>query len=124
METRVPVTIRVNGRPVGSYSRFSTVGAYVLVLTTTTVSPRAVTVTSTYVGHQTTDTHVTHLVTRPGADPKIDTRMHCPDEVGVDAQERRACLYDHLQQVLAALSAGGRHASIDVFEHAAEVLDA
>jgi hypothetical protein len=123
--TRVPVTIRVNGLPVRSVTEFSTVGAFVVVLTTTTASPRAaISVTSTYVAHPETDTHATHLVMRRGADPQIDTRLHRRGAPSADAQGRRDCLYEHLQQVLAALSAGSRQASIDVFEHAAEVLDA
>ncbi len=125
MATRVPVTIRVNGRPAPSTTLFAAVGAYVIVLETTTASPRAVlTVSSTYVAHQSTDTHATHIVMCAGAEARIDTRMHAPGELPVDARERRACLYDHLQQVLAALRTGRRPASIDVFEHGAQVLDA
>ena len=125
MGTRVPVTIRVNGLPVRSATEFSAVGAYVIVLSTTTASPRAaISVTSTYVAHHDTDTHATHLVMRRGADPQMETRLHRRGTLAGDAEDRRACLYEHLQQVLAALSAGSRQASIDVFEHAAEVLDA
>ena len=125
MATRVPLTIRVNGLPVRSVTEFSAVGAHVIVLATTTDSPRAsINVTSTYVAHQDTDTHATHLVMRRGADPQMETRMHRRGALAIDADERRGCLYEHLQQVLAALSAGTRRASIDVFEHAAEVLDA
>ena len=125
MGTRVPVTIRVNGLPVRSATEFSAVGAYVIVLSTTTDSARAaISVTSTYVAHQDTDTHATHLVMRRGAGPQMETRLHRRGTPAIDAEDRRTCLYEHLQQVLAALSAGGRPASIDVFEHAAEVLDA
>lgn len=125
MATRVPLTIRVNGLPVRSVTEFSAVGAHVIVLATTTDSPRAsISVTSTYVSHPDTDTHATHLVTRRGADAQMETRLHRRGTLEVDADERRGFLYEHLQQVLAALSAGSRQASIDVFEHAAEVLDA
>ena len=125
MGTRVPVTIRVNGLPVRSVTEFSAVGAYVIVLATITASPRAaINVTSTYVAHPGTDTHATHLVLRRGTDPQIDTRRHRRGALTADAEGRRECLYEHLQQVLAALSAGSWQASIDVFEHAAEVLDA
>ena len=125
MATRVPVTIRAGGLPVRSTTEFSAVGAYVIVLTTTTDSPRAaISVTSTYVAHQDTDTHATHLVMRRGAGPQMETRLHRRSALTVGAEDRRTYLYEHLQQVLAALSAGGRAASIDVFEHAAEVLDA
>lgn len=125
MGTRVPVTIRVNGMPVSSATEFSPVGAHVFVLTTTTASPRAaISVTSTYVAHRDTDTHATHLVMRRGADAQVETRLHRREALAADAEDRRAFLYEHLQQVLAALSAGTRQASIDVFEHAAEVLDA
>ena len=124
MDIRVPVTIRANGLPVRSVTWFSAVGAYVVVLATTTAGPRAsVSVTSTYVGHQSTHTHATHLVMRAGADPQLDTRRHEAADLAVDERQRRALLYDHLQQVLAALRAGTRNPSIDVFEHAAEVLD-
>ena len=125
MGTRVPVTIRVRGLPVRSATEYSSVGAHVMVLTTTTDSPRAsISVTSTYVAHQDTDTHATHLVMRRGAGPQMETRLHRRGTPAVGAEDRRACLYEHLQQVLAALSAETRQASIDVFEHAAEVLDA
>jgi hypothetical protein len=125
MATRVPLTIRVNGLPVRSVTEYSAIGAYVIVLTTTTDSPRAaISVTSTYVAHEDTDTHATHLVMRRGAGPQMETRLHRRGGLAIGAEERRACLYEHLQQVLSALSAGRRHASIDVFEHAAEVLDA
>jgi hypothetical protein len=119
------VTIRVNGLPVRSVTEFSTVGVHVVVLTTATASPRAtISVTSTYVAHSETDTHATHLVMRRGVDAQIDTRLHRRGALAADSRGRRDCLYEHLQQVLAALSAGSRQASIDVFEHAAEVLDA
>ncbi len=120
----VPLQIHIDGRKAGSVTRFTPVGAYVVVLSTAVVDPQApISVTSTYVAEQRTRTHATHLSMRPGHDPELQTRMHPLGELPVDEDERRGCLYDHLQAVLAALQSLEHVASIDVLDDAPQLLD-
>jgi ABC-type transporter Mla subunit MlaD len=120
----VPIGVRIDGRKVGSVTRFTPAGAYVVVLATALVDPQApVSITSTYVGQRKTATHATHLTLRPGSDPQIDTRMHALGTLPVDEDERHGCLYDHLQQLLTALQSLGYDTRIDVLDRAAELLD-
>lgn len=123
--SRVPIRITLDGRAMPGVTRFASVGAHVLVITTTLPDPTyPVTVTSTYVGQRRNNTHATHLVLRPH-DPvgSLDTRIHPADELPVAADERRGCLYDHLHQLQEALSAGDHLVGIDVLDQAAELID-
>ena len=120
----VPIRVQIDTRVVESATRSTAVGAYVVVLTTALVDPRVpVSVTSTYVAHQLSATHATHLTLRPGRDPELHTRMHPIGELSLEDDERPGCLYEHLQHVLAALQSLSCDARIDVLDGAAELLD-
>ncbi len=120
----VPLEIHIDGRKAASVTRFTPVGAHVVVLTTALVDPQApISVTSTYVAERRTGTHATHLTLRPGFEPELQTHMHAGGDLPVDDDERHGCLYDHLQAVLAALQSLNHVTSIDVLDDAAQLLD-
>lgn len=115
----VPIEIHIDGRRASSVTRFTPVGPYGLVFATALVAREApVSVTSTYVAQRRTATHATHLTLCPGQEPRIETRMDRLGALPVEEDERRSCLYEHLQQVLSALLSLGYQASIEVLDDA------
>jgi hypothetical protein len=121
----IDVPITLNGTRVQSVTRIASVGAHVLVITTVIPSPQApVTLTSSYVGARETDTHVTHLLQRPDhPHGQLETHEHLPERMPVAADQRRGCLYDHLQLLLAALNERGCEPGIDVHDDALDAVD-
>lgn len=81
-----------------------TIGAYVVVLTST-VHAHAVTVVSSYAGAIDADTAATHLRLAPGRAPQLHQRVLTGPQAG--ATHARSCLLDHtaeLQQLLIELT--------------------
>jgi hypothetical protein len=97
----------------------------VLVIVTTLADAAVpVTLHSCYVGERRNDTHATHLTQLPGEPGgRLETHVHLPDHMPVGADERRGCLYDHLQLLLATLNELGHDPSIDVLDAAVDVVD-
>ncbi|RKQ90519.1 hypothetical protein C8N24_0324 [Solirubrobacter pauli] len=122
---QIAVAITLNGHPVPSVTRVASVNAHVLVITTTIPSPQApVTLTSTYVGARENDTHATHLLEGPEhPHGQLETHVHLPEQMPVAADERRGCLYDHLQLLLRALNRLDCDPTIDVGDDAIDAVD-
>ena len=122
---QIGVAIALHGHPVQSVTRIASVGAHVLVFTTVIPSPQApVTLTSSYVGARENDTHATHLLQRPGhPHGQLQTHVHLPSQMPGAADERRACLYDHLQLLLGALNDLDCQPTIDVADDAIDAVD-
>lgn len=74
----------------------------------------ALTLTSTFVGHEGVATHATHLALGPpGHDPEIATTEH-PGASLDPALEPRGCVYEHVQILLARLKQLGYEVSIEI----------
>lgn len=88
-----------------------------MVLTLSTVLPGrglAVELISTYVGHANTRTIVTHLMLGPVDHPaEIHTTEH---EQLNPVESARECAYDHAHQLIEALRAARREASVQLDE--------
>jgi len=85
-------------------SAIDTIGAYVVVLTTS-VRPFAVTIVSTYAGAIDRDTAVTHLHLAPRRTPELQQRVLSGPQPG--ETHAGGCLLDHaaeLQQLLITLT--------------------
>jgi hypothetical protein len=94
------VRISVDGRPITSETTGTAAGPSVLVLITA-LGELGVTITSTYVGHEGTDTLAAHLVvTRERR--ALEQADHSRDALPV-THARERCLLDHAQQVQEAL---------------------
>lgn len=79
--------------------------------------------TSTFIGHEGVDTHVTHLVLGPpGEDPAIETQEH-PHARLDPTYDPRGCTYEHIQILLEHLKRLGHDATIDVPDGAFDELE-
>jgi hypothetical protein len=88
------VRISVNGRPVASETTATPAGPSVLVLITT-LGELGVTITSTYIGHESTDTLAAHLlVSRERR--TLEQVERSRDALPV-THARERCLLDHAQ---------------------------
>src|SRR5262245_53792704 len=117
MDERLSASVWLAGEPVQSATRVVSAAADVVVLSTTVACPAApITLHSTYVGHRDGDTTaVTHLVLEPGTvGGELSQQRRSAQELPVGDEERRACLYDHLQELLATLNRAGHDASIEI----------
>lgn len=124
MREPIPITIRLGGEPVPSSTLLTSAGANALVLSTTIPSPRApVTLHSSFTGHRDSQTVVTHLLLARGIEPQLTTDTHPRGHLPVHADDRHACLYHHLQRLLADLRKLGHEPTIDVVDDAIEIID-
>ena len=121
----IPVTITLGGWPVESVTRIAPVSAHVLVIITAITSPDApVTLTSSYVGARENDTHATHFLQTPEhPHGQLESHVFLPEQVPVAADQRRGCLYDHLQLLLAALNNLDAKPGIEVADGAVDAVD-
>lgn len=112
--------LSLEGRLLRSETLLTAAGAHVLVLSTS-IGELGVTLHSTYLGHPGTDTIASHLALTDEARSYTRTHEHLALPV---AFARRLCLYDHLQELRAALGDDG-HAGlqIDVLEEALALVD-
>lgn len=125
VETRVPVSVSLSGRPVPSETRVVSAAAQVLVITTSLPSPEApYTLHSVYVGDRSGPTSTTHLLLAPGGrEAALSQREHPAHELPVAEDERRLCLYDHLQHLLGALVAADLEPQTEIADQAVAVAD-
>jgi hypothetical protein len=116
MRGDLPLHVSVDDRPREAHSTYSWSGGG-MVLTLSTVLPDrslAVELISTYVGHPNTRTIVTHLMLGRGEHP---ADIHTTEYVNLNPVERpRECAYDHARQLIEALQATGRQASVQLDE--------
>ena len=123
MRERLPVSIVIAGTPVSSETLMPDAGAHVVVLSTTVASPHApYGLHSTYVGDRAEATAATHLLLAPRQGAQLTQRRHAAGELPVD-DDRQLCLYDHLQELLAALVVDGHEARIDVADRSVELVN-
>lgn len=121
----MPVSISLAAAPVPSETRVVSAAAQVLVICTTLPTPVApYTLHSTYVGERGASTAVTHLLLAPGSrEPELRQNTQPAHHLPVAEDERRLCLYDHLQRLLAALFDAGLDPRIEVAERAVALAD-
>ena len=114
----LPLRVNVDGWPRPSQSRYDwTAGGR--VLTISTVIPEAglaFELISTYVGHQDTDTLVTHLTMRQGRRGEIEERRHSHEQLNLEGLAR-GCAYDHANRLIERLSEHGHKVAIELGEH-------
>jgi hypothetical protein len=96
------VRISVDGRPVTCETTGTAAGPSVLVLITA-LGELGVTITSTYVGHEGTDTLAAHLVVSRQS-RALERAEHSRDALPV-THSRERCLLDHAQRLQDALMA-------------------
>lgn len=124
MEACVPVTVSLAGSLVPSETRVVSAAAQVLVITTSLATPLApYTLHSSYVGERDQPTAVTHLLLAPGDDPALSQHQHAAHLLPVADDERRLCLYDHLQLLLGALVDAGFDPGIEVADRSVAIVD-
>ena len=114
----LPLTVKVDGRPRPSESRYDW-AAGGRVLTVSTVIPEtglAFELISTYVGHQDTDTMVTHLTLRHGRRGEIEARRHPHEQLNLVGLAR-GCAYDHANRLIERLCDHGHKVTIELGEH-------
>ena len=92
----IPIRLLIEGTPTPAYTTATSAGAYLLVLATVLTEP-AISLYSTYAGHEQTSTLASHLLLAPGACEAIPAE-HEHDELPV-MYERRRCLFDHLHRL-------------------------
>lgn len=107
----VPIRLLIDGTPTPTYTTATSAGGYVLVLATVLTEP-AISLYSTYAGHERTATLATHLLLASGAYETIAAE-HDHDELPV-MYERRRCLYDHLHRLQDLLLCVGIDAQIPI----------
>jgi hypothetical protein len=116
----VPVEIALDGEPVRSRTRASTVGPYVLVLDTV-IPDRGTELHSLYTGHEGTNTLAAHLRLAPNLQETLAVE-HDHDSIPV-THARRRCLYDHLQHLRDLLEQTGAEATIPIDEQAIAAIE-
>jgi hypothetical protein len=92
----IPIRLLIDGTPTPAYTTATSAGAYVLILATVLTEP-AISLYSTYAGHQRTNTLATHLLLASGAYETISAE-HDHDQLPL-MYARRHCLYDHLHRL-------------------------
>lgn len=113
------------GRPVPSETRVVSAAAQVLVVTTSLPTAEApYTLHSVYVGERGGSTGTTHLLIAPGGrEAELTQREHPVHGLPVAEDERRLCLYDHLQRLLGELEAAGLEPRIELPDQAVAIAD-
>jgi hypothetical protein len=119
-QSNIPVEISLDGEPVGSRTRASAAGPYVLALDTV-IPARATKLHSLYTSPNDKSTHAAHLRLAPNLQETITTE-HEHEAIPV-THARRHCLYDHLQQLQDLLEQTGTKASIPIDEQAIAAIE-
>lgn len=111
---RARFALTVDGQSYIATTRWSQPAAHVLTAHTALPDPPfAVEIHSSFVGHETTPTVATHLLLGPIG---VEYSVHAKE---LDSQwshpgtQQRACLYEHLTQIIELLSGAGHDARID-----------
>jgi hypothetical protein len=115
-QSKLPVSILIDGRRARSLTRATSIGPYVLVLDTV-LPDQALELHSIYVGHKHTTTQATHLRLARGDLRETVAIEHEHDSIPVMYARRRA-LYDHLQNLQDLLEEAGIEATIPIDEKA------
>lgn len=125
VEARVPVCISLADRPAPSETRVVSAAAQVLVITTSLPTADApYTLHSAYVGERDGPTVASHLLLAPGArDARPTQQEHPPHHLPVADDQRRLCLYDHLQRLLGVLVDAGLEPRIEIADQAVAIAD-
>ena len=115
--------VLVDDRPVRSETLLADTGPYGLAIATT-LPDLAIALHSAYLGHpDAEETHVAHLMLSPGGRAEIEPRTVSHDALPV-AYTRRACLYDHLQQLQDVLAADAGNVQMQELDAAVAAVDA
>lgn len=118
----LPISIRVDGIVVPSITSFTNTGAHVLTIATV-VAEHGVEFVSTYAGVQgLSESSAQHVALLPGLQRTWGRSLDARD-VPV-WYRRRACLYDHLQQLVAASAAAAVEIGAVVDDAAVAALEA
>jgi len=116
----IPIRLLIDGTPTPAYTTATRAGAYVLVLATVLTEP-AISLYSTYAGHERTNTLATHLLLATDAYETIAAE-HDHDQLPV-MYARRRCLYDHLHRLQDLLATLGIAATIPLEERSIEIIE-
>lgn len=119
-QTDIPVEVALEGEPVRSRTRVSTIGPYVLVLDTV-IPDRGTELHSLYTGHEGTSTRASHLLLAPELQETLAAE-HEHDSIPV-THARRRCLYDHLQHLQDLLKQTGAEATISIDQQAVATIE-
>ena len=122
---KIPLRIKLDGRPVRSETVYAQAGAYALtVITTLPGADLPVELHSTYVGHPGAPTRTTHLhLSRETHPPRLETAEHAEQDICVVFTPRNA-VYDHAHELLLYLQELGRVAAVHVPDDAFATLEA
>ena len=114
----LPLTVKVDGLRRPSESRYDwAAGGRVLIIST--VIPEtglAFELISTYLGHQDTDTLITHLTLRHGRRGEIEECRHSHEQLNLGGLAR-GCAYDHANRLIERLSEHAHEVTIELGEH-------
>jgi len=112
------ITVAIASTFEPSSTTIATVGAYVVVVATT-LSDRAIGLTSCYVGELDGKTAVSHLHLGPGAHERLSQRILEAGQPGIT--HARTCLLNHAAELRAAVSeVTEQHVAVDVGARALE----
>ena len=121
MQRPIACRLRIDGQPVRSETLLTEAGPNALVLSTT-LSDRGIWLDSTYLGHGSAETQITHLLVAPGRSGETECRTVPHDEIPV-IHVRRLCLYDHLQRLQDYLDSLGHTGQVSGLDHAIEAVE-
>ena len=121
MRRPIACRIRLDSMPVRSETILTEAGPNALVLSTT-LRDRGIWLDSTYLGHGSAETQITHLLVAPGRPGETESRSVPHDEVPV-IHVRRLCLYDHLQRLQDFLDSLGHTAQVHGLDLAIEAVE-
>jgi len=121
MQRPIACRLRIDGQPVRSETLLTEAGPNALVLSTT-LSDRGIWLDSTYLGHGSAETQITHLLVAPGRSGETECRTVPHDEIPV-IHVRRLCLYDHLQRLQDFLDSLGHTGQVHGLDLAIEAVE-
>lgn len=121
MRRQIACRLRLDGMPVRSETILTEAGPNALVLSTM-IRDRGIWLDSTYLGHGSADTQITHLLVAPGRCGETEARTVPHDDVPV-IHVRRLCLYDHFQRLQDFLGDLGHVGQIHGLDHAIEAVE-
>jgi hypothetical protein len=119
-ECEIPLPIQIDGKPIRSQTLATTVGAYVLALSTT-LPDQAIDLHSTYTGHPHTGTLASHLLLARDSYQALATE-HDHADLPLTHQRRRV-LYDHLQRLQELLADLSIDARLQVDDRTVEAIE-
>ena len=121
MRRPIACRVRLDGMPVRSETLLTEAGPNALVLSTM-LRDRGIWLDSTYLGHGSAETQITHLLVAPGRAGETEARSVPHDEVPV-IHVRRLCLYDPFQRLQDFLDELGHVGQIHGIDTAVEAVE-